>query len=104
MVIMQWLHSEGRRLVGEFRRSPRSGMTRRETNPSRSVRVDIAGPARGPARGKNLKTPSLSASRENQRASRPTTPAPPKDPMYFADFCARMIERHAPRHQQKAVA
>jgi beta-xylosidase len=30
--------------------------------------------------------------------------SPPKDPMYFADFCARMIERYAPRQQQKAVA
>jgi beta-xylosidase len=30
--------------------------------------------------------------------------SPPKDPMYFADFCARMIERYAPAQQQKAVA
>jgi beta-xylosidase len=30
--------------------------------------------------------------------------SPPKDPMYFADFCARMIERYAPRPAQAAVA
>jgi len=30
--------------------------------------------------------------------------SPPKDPMYFADFCARMIERYAPAQATKAVA
>ena len=28
----------------------------------------------------------------------------PKDPMYFADFRARMTERYAPAQQRKAVA
>jgi hypothetical protein len=104
MVIMQWLHSEGPPLVGAVRRLPRPGAALREANPSRSARADMVGPARAPARGKNLKTPSLSASRLNQKGSRPTSPPCPKDPMYFADFCARMIERSAPRQQQKAVA
>jgi beta-xylosidase len=30
--------------------------------------------------------------------------SPPKDPMYFADFCARMIERYAPARARQAVA
>ena len=30
--------------------------------------------------------------------------SPAKDPMYFADFCARMIERYAPARRQSAVA
>jgi hypothetical protein len=34
--------------------------------------------------------------------------SPPKDPMYFADLCARLIERDTPQpalgQQQKAVA
>ncbi|MDP8914148.1 MAG: beta-xylosidase [Pseudomonadota bacterium] len=30
--------------------------------------------------------------------------SPAKDPMYFADFCARMIERYAPAQRQAAVA
>ncbi len=30
--------------------------------------------------------------------------SPARDPMYFADFCARMIERYAPRQLQAAVA
>ncbi len=30
--------------------------------------------------------------------------SPPKDPMYFADFCARMIERYAPAQRKAAVA
>jgi len=29
--------------------------------------------------------------------------SPPKDPMHFADFCARMIERYAPRQQLAAA-
>jgi hypothetical protein len=34
----------------------------------------------------------------------PDHTSPPKDPMYFADFCARMIERCAPGRVQAAVA
>jgi beta-xylosidase len=30
--------------------------------------------------------------------------SPPRDPMYFADFCARMIERYAPRGAVKVAA
>ena len=30
--------------------------------------------------------------------------SPPADPMYFADFCARMIERYAPAQRQTAAA
>ena len=30
--------------------------------------------------------------------------SPPRDPMYFADFCARMIERYAPRQAVKVAA
>jgi beta-xylosidase len=30
--------------------------------------------------------------------------SPARDPMYFADFCARMIERYAPRAQVKVAA
>jgi beta-xylosidase len=30
--------------------------------------------------------------------------SPPVDPMYFADFCARMIERYAPAERRAAVA
>ncbi|HEV2080246.1 MAG TPA: beta-xylosidase [Allosphingosinicella sp.] len=30
--------------------------------------------------------------------------SPPRDPMYFADFCARMIERYAPAQARQAVA
>ncbi len=30
--------------------------------------------------------------------------SPPKDPMFFADFCARMIDRYAPAQRQAAVA
>ena len=30
--------------------------------------------------------------------------SPPKDPMYFADFRARMTERQTPAQWQKAVA
>jgi len=30
--------------------------------------------------------------------------SPPRDPAMFADFCSRMIERYAPRQQQRAVA
>jgi beta-xylosidase len=30
--------------------------------------------------------------------------SPPRDPAMFADFCGRMIERYAPRQQQRAVA
>jgi hypothetical protein len=104
MVIMQYFHSEGSRLVGAVRRRPLCGMSRREMSFSRSAPVYIARPTRGSACGKNLKPSSLSASRLNQKGSRPTTPAPPKDPMYFADFCARTIERSAPRQQHKAAA
>jgi beta-xylosidase len=30
--------------------------------------------------------------------------SPPRDPMYFADFCGRMIERYAPRQAVKVAA
>jgi beta-xylosidase len=30
--------------------------------------------------------------------------SPPKDPAMFADFCARMIERYAPRSSMKVAA
>ncbi len=30
--------------------------------------------------------------------------SPPRDPMYFADFCARMIERYAPRGRVRVAA
>ena len=30
--------------------------------------------------------------------------SPPRDPMLFADFCGRMIERYAPAQQKKKVA
>ena len=30
--------------------------------------------------------------------------SPPKDPMYFADFCARMIERYAPAQPTRQAA
>jgi beta-xylosidase len=30
--------------------------------------------------------------------------SPPKDPMYFADFCARMVERYAPARALQEVA
>jgi beta-xylosidase len=30
--------------------------------------------------------------------------SPPKDPMYFADFCARMIERYAPAQRSRKAA
>jgi beta-xylosidase len=30
--------------------------------------------------------------------------SPPRDPMYFADFCGRMIERYAPRQVVKVAA
>ena len=35
---------------------------------------------------------------------RPRHTSSPKDPMYFADFRARLIEPHAPARQRKAVA
>jgi hypothetical protein len=104
MVITKWLHSEAPRLVGSVCRPPRHGMAQGDAAAPRSVLVETAPRARAPACGKNLKTPSLSASRLNQKRVAPHHTSPPKDPMYFADFCARMIERYAPRQQQKAVA
>jgi beta-xylosidase len=40
----------------------------------------------------------------NQEGIAPHYTSPPRDPLYFADFCARMIERYAPAPAKAKVA
>ncbi|MDB5698464.1 MAG: beta-xylosidase [Alphaproteobacteria bacterium] len=40
----------------------------------------------------------------NQEGIAPHYTSPPRDPLYFADFCARMIERYAPAQARAKVA
>jgi beta-xylosidase len=40
----------------------------------------------------------------NQEGIAPHYTSPPRDPLYFADFCARMIERYAPAQAKAKVA
>jgi hypothetical protein len=104
MVITKWLHSEAPRLIGSVCRPPRHGMAQGDAAAPRSVLVETARPrprARVREEFENAVTFCFTPESEARRAP---PHQPPKDPMYFADFCARMIERYAPRQQQKAVA
>ena len=106
MGIMQWFHFEDPRLDDAVAWRKTLGVADLRTRPRWT---DSYRPGRNPGsiarwtRSRILRPSSPSASRPNPRAL-PHHTSPPKDPMYFADSCARMIERYTPAQPCKAVA
>jgi hypothetical protein len=104
MVFMQCLHPEGPRLLGAVRRGPHPRTARREANLLALRALPHSAAARRAGRREEFENTVTFCFTPESEGIAPHHTSPPKDPMYFADFCARMIERYAPRQQQKAVA
>jgi len=116
MGIMQWFHFEDPRLDEAVQWMRRLGVTHLRTGLSWADSYRPGWEAwfdRQMAALEEFETTVTFCFTPEHEGVAPHHTSPPKDPMYFADFCARMIERYAPRQvvgqqapgqQQKAVA
>jgi beta-xylosidase len=107
MGIMQWFHFEDPRLDDAVKWLRRLGVTHLRTGLSWA---DSYQPGwekwfdRQMEALEEFETTVTFCFTPDTEGLQPHHTSPPKDPMYFADFCARMIERYAPAQQRKAVA
>jgi beta-xylosidase len=115
MGIMQWFHFEDPRLDEAVEWMRRLGVTHLRTGLSWADSYRPGWEAwfdRQMAALEEFETTVTFCFTPEHEGVAPHHTSPPKDPMYFADFCARMIERYAPHQatqqalgqQQKAVA
>jgi beta-xylosidase len=107
MGIMQWFHFQDHRLDDAVRWLKRLGVTHLRTGLSWA---DSYQPGwedwfdRQMEALADFQTTVTFCFTPNQEGIAPHYTSPPKDPLYFADFCARMIERYAPRQTKAKVA
>jgi len=107
MGIMQWFHFEDPRLDEAVQWLRRLGVTHLRTGLSWADSYRPGWEAwfdRQMEKLEEFETTVTFCFTPESEGLAPHHTSPPKDPMYFADFCARMIERYAPRQQHKAVA
>ena len=107
MGIMQWFHFEDPRLGDAVAWLKRLGVTHLRTGLSWADSYRPGWEAwfdRQMEALEDFETTVTFCFTPESEGIQPHHTSPPKDPMYFADFCARMIERYAPAQQRKAVA
>jgi beta-xylosidase len=107
MGIMQWFHFEDPRLDDAVRWLRRLGVTHLRTGLSWADSYRPGWEAwfdRQMAALEEFETTVTFCFTPESEGIAPHHTSPPKDPMYFADFCARMIERYAPAAPARQTA
>jgi beta-xylosidase len=107
MGIMQWFHFEDPRLASAVEWLKRLGVTHLRTGLSWADSYRPGWEAWFDRQMEALAdfemTVTFCFTPEHEGIT-PHHTSPPKDPMYFADFCARMIERYAPAQRSRKAA
>jgi beta-xylosidase len=107
MGIMQWFHFEDPRLDDAVHWLRRLGVTHLRTGLSWADSYRPGWEAwfdRQMAALEEFETTVTFCFTPESEGIAPHHTSPPKDPMYFADFCARMIERYAPAAPARQTA
>jgi beta-xylosidase len=107
MAIMQWFHFEDPRLDSAVEWMKRLGVTHLRTGLSWADSYRPGWEAwfdRQMEALEGFDTTVTFCFTPEHEGIQPHHTSPPRDPMYFADFCARMIERYAPAQPAQAAA
>jgi beta-xylosidase len=107
MGIMQWFHFEDPRLDDAVAWLKRLGVTHLRTGLSWADSYRPGWEAwfdRQMEKLQDFDTTVTFCFTPEHEGIAPHHTSPPKDPMYFADFCARMIERYAPAQPSRQAA
>jgi beta-xylosidase len=107
MGIMQWFHFEDPRLDSAVEWMKRLGVTHLRTGLSWADSYRPGWEAwfdRQMEALEGFDTTVTFCFTPEHEGIQPHHTSPPRDPMYFADFCARMIERYAPAQPAQAAA